>query len=50
MAAALRRFESERRQSALVIHEHRVTDGIVTPENLLEEVVSEIATPSPRSG
>ncbi|GAA3677416.1 hemolysin family protein [Nonomuraea antimicrobica] len=39
---ALRRFKSERQQFALVIDEHGVADGIVTLEDLLEEVVGEI--------
>ncbi|GLW11575.1 membrane protein [Microtetraspora sp. NBRC 13810] len=39
---ALRRFKSERQQFALVIDEHGAADGIVTLEDLLEEVVGEI--------
>ncbi|SEG91975.1 putative hemolysin [Nonomuraea solani] len=42
VADALRRFKSEREQFALVIDEHGVVDGIVTLEDLLEEVVGEI--------
>ncbi|MEU6715079.1 hemolysin family protein [Nonomuraea sp. NPDC046802] len=39
---ALRRFKSERQQFALVIDERGAVDGIVTLEDLLEEVVGEI--------
>ncbi|AQZ61802.1 Magnesium and cobalt efflux protein CorC [[Actinomadura] parvosata subsp. kistnae] len=39
---ALRRFKSERQQFALVLDEHGAVDGIVTLEDLLEEVVGEI--------
>ncbi|PZG23492.1 hemolysin family protein [Nonomuraea aridisoli] len=39
---ALRRFKSERQQFALVIDERGSVDGIVTLEDLLEEVVGEI--------
>ncbi|MEV0618398.1 hemolysin family protein [Nonomuraea sp. NPDC050404] len=42
VADALRRFKTERQQFALVINEHGVTNGIVTLEDLLEEVVGEI--------
>ncbi|MET7336934.1 hemolysin family protein [Nonomuraea sp. NPDC005650] len=42
VADALRRFKAERQQFALVIDEHGVVDGIVTLEDLLEEVVGEI--------
>ncbi|SDI97166.1 hemolysin family protein [Nonomuraea jiangxiensis] len=42
VADALRRFMAERQQFALVIDEHGVIDGIVTLEDLLEEVVGEI--------
>ncbi|ACU38803.1 HlyC/CorC family transporter [Actinosynnema pretiosum subsp. pretiosum] len=39
---ALRRFKTEREQFALVVDEHGAVDGIVTLEDLLEEVVGEI--------
>ncbi|MEU9884846.1 hemolysin family protein [Sphaerisporangium sp. NPDC051011] len=39
---ALRRFKGERQQFALVIDEYGAVDGIVTLEDLLEEVVGEI--------
>jgi putative hemolysin len=39
---ALRRFKLERQQFALVVDEHGAVDGIVTMEDLLEEVVGEI--------
>jgi putative hemolysin len=39
---ALRRFRAERQQFALVADEHGAMDGIVTLEDLLEEIVGEI--------
>lgn len=42
VSAALRRFKVERQQLAVVIDEHGSVDGIVTLEDLLEEVVGEI--------
>lgn len=42
VSAALRRFKLERQQLAVIIDEHGAVDGIVTLEDLLEEVVGEI--------
>ncbi|MEV4806205.1 hemolysin family protein [Nonomuraea sp. NPDC049421] len=42
VAEALRRFKAERQQFALVVDERGSIDGIVTLEDLLEEVVGEI--------
>jgi putative hemolysin len=39
---ALRRFKAERAQLALVVDEHGAVDGIITLEDLLEEIVGEI--------
>ncbi|HEX6873975.1 MAG TPA: hemolysin family protein [Micromonosporaceae bacterium] len=39
---ALRRFKADREQFALVVDEHGAVDGIVTLEDLVEEVVGEI--------
>ena len=42
LSDALRRFREERQQMAIVVDEHGSVDGIVTLEDLLEEVVGEI--------
>jgi putative hemolysin len=42
VADALRRMKAEREQMALVVDEHGAVDGIVTLEDLLEEIVGEI--------
>ncbi|GLZ35512.1 membrane protein [Lentzea sp. NBRC 105346] len=42
VADALRRFKAEREQFALVVDEHGAVEGVVTMEDLLEEVVGEI--------
>jgi putative hemolysin len=39
---ALRRLQAEREQMAIVVNEHGTTEGIVTLEDLLEEIVGEI--------
>jgi putative hemolysin len=42
VADALRQFKADREQFALVVDEHGAVDGIVTLEDLLEELVGEI--------
>jgi putative hemolysin len=42
VADALRRFKADREQLALVVDEHGAVDGIVTLEDLIEELVGEI--------
>jgi putative hemolysin len=42
ISEALRRFKEERQQMAVVVDEHGSVDGIVTLEDLLEEIVGEI--------
>jgi putative hemolysin len=42
VADALRRFRADREQLALVVDEHGAVDGIVTLEDLIEELVGEI--------
>jgi putative hemolysin len=39
---ALRRMQSERQQMAIVVNEYGATEGIVTLEDLIEELVGEI--------
>ncbi len=42
VSAALQQFKAARQQLAIVIDEHGAVDGIVTLEDLLEEIVGEI--------
>jgi putative hemolysin len=42
VADALRQFKAHREQLALVVDEHGAVDGIVTMEDLVEELVGEI--------
>jgi putative hemolysin len=42
VADALRRFKADRERLALVVDEHGAVDGIVTLEDLVEEIVGEI--------
>ncbi len=42
VAEALQRFKADREQLALVVDEHGAVDGIVTLEDLVEELVGEI--------
>ncbi len=50
VADALRRFKADREQFALIVDEHGAVDGIVTLEDLLEELVGEIYDDSDRAG
>jgi putative hemolysin len=44
---ALRRFKADRQQFALVVDEHGAVDGIVTLEDLVEEVIGEVDETDP---